>query len=134
MSEKTETKEKAAEQVLVDMFETIKHGVILTLSGMIDNDRRVEALQRLIEWEIWSHFENDQGSLVGAAKADDPNTAIRRLLTDFYSRTQGLMLTIVDASIDPARVEAAKQVATRQVWRDQRWVLPRAVERMADAA
>lgn len=133
MSKKNETKEKAASQILVDMFETIKRGVFLTLSATIDNDRRVEASERLVESEIWSHFANDEGSLVNATKADDPEAAIRRLLTDFYSRSQGLMFTIIDAAIDPARAQAAKDVAGRGIWRAQGWVLTDAVKRMAAA-
>ncbi len=140
MSKKSETKEKAAAQVLVEMFDAIKTRVSNALSAFTDSDRRAEALTMTITSEMYSGFSDMKDTLIRKAAhtginddGDEASTAIEKYISHLISRADGLMLTITDAAIPVDRVKAAKSVVSRAVWRDHPWIDKQISERMLAA-
>lgn len=140
MSEKQETKEHAAEQALVDMFDGIKTRVSNALSAFTDSDRRATALTMTISSAIYSAFSDAEDALVKASQltgvnndGDEASIAIEKHISHLISRANGLMLTITDAAIPADRVMAAKSVVGREVWRDHPWIDKDIAKRMMAA-
>lgn len=140
MSTKQETKKKAAEQALVIMYDAIEHRTSNALSAFTDSDRRVEALKKTVTSEIYAGYSGAMDELIELSRltgvnndGDEASIAIEKYVSRLLCRIDGLMLTITDAAIPADRVDAAKSVVSRAVWRDHPWIDKQIAERVLAA-